>query len=83
MVKKSIKQKHVYAFALISTQQFYMTLMLHPFCLVISESHSCLVCIYPVTEYSVGDTAIPAGDDCNVCTCNDDGTVDCGDNICG
>ena len=49
----------------------------------ISDSHSISVCTYQGTEYKVGDKDIPAGDDCIVCTCNKDGTVECGDNICG
>jgi len=41
------------------------------------------VCTYKGIEYDVGDNTIPAGDDCNVCTCNDDGNVVCGNDICG
>ena len=70
-------------FVLISTQNLYMTLMLHSFSPLIIASHSISVCLYQGTEYLVGDNTIPAGDDCNVCTCNDDGTIVCGNNICG
>jgi len=57
--------------------------VLPSFSVSISESYSISVCTYQGTEYKVGDKDIPAGDDCNVCTCNKDGTVECGDNICG
>jgi len=57
--------------------------MLHSFSLLIIASHSISVCTYQGTEYSVGDTSIPAGDDCNVCTCKNDGSVVCGTDICG
>ena len=70
-------------FVLVSTQHLYMLLMLHSFRLLISTYHSISVCTYQGTEYDVGDNTIPAGDDCNVCTCNDDGYVVCGNDICG
>ena len=57
--------------------------MLHSFHLLIIAYHSISVCLYKGNEYSVGDNTIPAGDDCNVCTCNDDGNVLCGNDICG
>ena len=60
-----------------------MTMILHSFSLLIIASYSISVCTYQGNDYLVGDTTVPAGDDCNVCTCNDDGNVDCGDNICG
>ena len=70
-------------FVLISTQNVYMILMLHSFRLLIIASHSMSVCTYQGIEYDVGDNTIPAGDHCNVCTCNDDGNVVCGNDICG
>jgi len=70
-------------FVLVSKQHLYQTVMLHSFSLLIIASHSISVCTYQGTVYDVGDTTIPAGDDCNVCTCNDDGNVVCGNDICG
>jgi len=68
---------------MISKHHLNQTLMLHSFSLLIIASHSISVCTYQGTEYAVGDTSIPAGDDCNVCTCKYDGSVVCGTDICG
>ena len=77
------RQSHVFDFAMISKQHLNQTLMLPSFSLLIIASHSMSVCTYQGTEYAVGDTSIPAGDDCNVCTCKYDGSVVCGTDICG
>ena len=68
---------------MISKQHLNQTLMLHSSSPLIIVYHSISVCSYKGTDYAVGDTSIPAGDDCNVCTCKYDGSVVCGTDICG
>ena len=77
------RRKYACHFVLVSKHHLYQTVMLHSFSLLIIAPHSISVCTYKGTVYDVGDTTIPAGDDCNVCTCNDDGNVVCGNDICG
>ena len=40
-------------------------------------------CWYENVKFPVGKTDIPKGDGCNVCSCNVDGSVTCGEESCG
>ena len=40
-------------------------------------------CWYENVKYPVGKTDITEGDGCNVCSCNVDGAVACGQETCG
>ena len=40
-------------------------------------------CWYENVKFPVGKTDITEGDGCNVCSCNVDGAVACGQETCG
>ena len=54
-------------------KKLYMSLLFHLFPIE--------VCHYKGQDIRVGQN-VPAGDDCNTCTCNADGSVTCTEKIC-